>query len=59
MFDCEVNVFILWSTEGALKGIYVAVVELFGQDCSASSLLLIFIEETAIFEWKPFEYLTH
>lgn len=59
MFDCKVDVLIFGPAEWALEGVYVAVIELFGQDSSTSTFLLVSIEETAVFKWEPFEYFTH
>jgi len=55
----EVNVLVLWAAEGTLEGVDVAVFQLLRQEGSACALLLLQIEEAAVFEREAFEYFAH
>jgi hypothetical protein len=59
MLDCKVNIFILWTTKGALQCINIAMVKLFCQNSPACALFFIFIQETAVFKRETFEYFAH
>jgi hypothetical protein len=59
MSDSEMYIFVLRSAEGAFQGVYIAMFEFFGQVGSAGSILLIFVQKTAIFKRKALEYFTH
>jgi hypothetical protein len=55
--DCEVNVFVLWTTERALQSVNITVFELFGEDSSGRDLLFVGVDKAAVLEGKAFEEL--